>query len=202
LWQQPLSQQPSQALAQQSLAFAQQPLAFAQQPGSQQAFALAQQAASPHALSQQPLSQQPRPPKRRQRFLPQPLSQQPSHALAQQSLAAAQQVFSQHALSQLPNILFSSSKPKLWLQSPTLTTSAPTNMFHFIEQRLLCSEPGQSRSWSSREVEPRHDKRSTGGVESGGESCGSVRGRPCPHAGAGSTCCLSLRLFLKTSCVG
>jgi len=33
-----------------------------------------------------------------------------------------------------------SSNPKLWLQMPTLTTSAPKNMFHFIEQRLLCIE--------------------------------------------------------------
>ena len=30
-----------------------------------------------------------------------------------------------------------SSKPKLWLHRPTLTTSAPKTMFHFIEQRLL-----------------------------------------------------------------
>jgi len=36
-----------------------------------------------------------------------------------------------------PNMRSKSSKPKLWLHKPTLTTSAPKNMFHLIEQRLL-----------------------------------------------------------------
>ncbi|MCL6504267.1 MAG: trigger factor, partial [Pirellulales bacterium] len=39
-----------------------------------------------------------------------------------------------------PNIRFRRSKPKLWLHRPTLTTSAPTNILLFIEQRLLCLE--------------------------------------------------------------
>ena len=36
-----------------------------------------------------------------------------------------------------PSMRSKSSKPKLWLHRPTLTTSAPKTMFHFIEQRLL-----------------------------------------------------------------
>jgi hypothetical protein len=31
-----------------------------------------------------------------------------------------------------PNMRSSSSKPKLWLHRPALTTSAPNTMFHFI----------------------------------------------------------------------
>ncbi|MBI2826613.1 MAG: hypothetical protein HYX69_18220 [Planctomycetia bacterium] len=65
--------------------------------------------------------------------------------------ACSQQLGSQQLLQQLlqppqppcelkPNIRSRSSKPKLWLHRPTLTTSAPKNMFHFIDQRLLCNE--------------------------------------------------------------
>jgi hypothetical protein len=61
--------------------------------------------------------------------------------------AGWQQLVSQHCdWQQLPPraiIRFSRSKPKLWLHRPKLTTSAPTNMFHFIEQRLLCMELGR-----------------------------------------------------------
>ncbi|HET6878808.1 MAG TPA: hypothetical protein VFI31_01485 [Pirellulales bacterium] len=63
--------------------------------------------------------------------------------------AGWQQLVSQHwDWQQLPppprpNIRFSNSKPKLWLHRPKLTTSAPTNMFHFIEQRLLYMELGR-----------------------------------------------------------
>jgi hypothetical protein len=77
-----------------------------------------------------------------------------SHAAAaQQDGSAAQQAGSQplsqpqagsHDWQQLlqpqsfrPNMRSKSSKPKLWLHRPTLTTSAPKTMFHFIEQRLL-----------------------------------------------------------------
>jgi hypothetical protein len=60
---------------------------------------------------------------------------------AAQDGAAAQQVFSQHfGWQQLlqpqqsrPSMRSSNSAPKLWPQRPTLRTSAPTNMFHFIE---------------------------------------------------------------------
>ena len=77
-----------------------------------------------------------------------------SHAAAaQQDGSAAQQAGSQplsqpqagsHDWQQLlqpqsfrPSMRSKSSKPKLWLHRPTLTTSAPKTMFHFIEQRLL-----------------------------------------------------------------
>jgi hypothetical protein len=64
---------------------------------------------------------------------------------ASQAGAAAQQVFSQHfGWQQLlqpqpsrPNMRSSNSAPKLWPHRPTLRTSAPTTMFHFIEQSLL-----------------------------------------------------------------
>jgi hypothetical protein len=42
-----------------------------------------------------------------------------------------------HPQSFRPIMRSRSSKPKLWLHRPTLTTSAPKTMFHFIEQRLL-----------------------------------------------------------------
>jgi hypothetical protein len=72
---------------------------------------------------------------------------------AQQVGSAAQQAGSQplsqpqagsHDWQQLlqpqsfrPSMRSRSSKPKLWLHRPTLTTSAPKTIFHFIEQRLL-----------------------------------------------------------------
>lgn len=37
----------------------------------------------------------------------------------------------------MPNIRSRSSKPKLWVHMPTESTSAPKNIFNFIEQRLL-----------------------------------------------------------------
>jgi len=74
-----------------------------------------------------------------------------SQQLGSQQAAASQQVGSQHAAAsqqlgsqqlgaqQLPqppcpppNIRSSSSKPKLWLHMPALTTSAPIKSFHFI----------------------------------------------------------------------
>jgi hypothetical protein len=62
---------------------------------------------------------------------------------AQQVGSGAQQDDSQQLDWQqppLPSMRFRSSKPKLWLQKLMLTTSAPKNMFHFIEQRLLYRE--------------------------------------------------------------
>jgi hypothetical protein len=58
----------------------------------------------------------------------QPLSQPQDGAFWQQLLQPQ---------SFRPIMRSKSSKPKLWLHRPTLTTSAPKTMFHFIEQRLL-----------------------------------------------------------------
>jgi len=103
------------------------------QPVSQQLLQLlheSQQAGSQQAGSQQAGSQQ----------------------VGSQQAPASQQVgsqheVSQHLVSQQPhprfNIRLRRSNPKLWLQRPMLTTSAPKNMFHFIEQRLLCRELGR-----------------------------------------------------------
>ncbi len=81
------------------------------QPRSQQLGA-SQQAFSAQQLGSQPLSQ----------------PQAGSHDFWQQLLQPQ---------SFRPNMRSKSSKPKLWLHRPTLTTSAPKTMFHFIEQRLL-----------------------------------------------------------------
>jgi hypothetical protein len=76
-----------------------------------------------------------------------------SQQAASQQAGCSQQVGSQQLVSQQdgwqqpplrPNIRVSRSKPKLWLHRPRLTTSAPTNMFHFIEQRLLYMELGRN----------------------------------------------------------
>ncbi|MGH7137419.1 MAG: hypothetical protein ACREHD_16875 [Pirellulales bacterium] len=100
----------------------------------------------------------------RHRFLQQPELQQlcsqqagsqqaGSQQAGSQQAGCSQQVGSQQLVSQhcdwqqlpppRPNIRFSRSKPKLWLHKPKLTTSAPKNMFHFIEQRLLYMELGR-----------------------------------------------------------
>jgi hypothetical protein len=81
-------------------------------------------------------------------------SQQAGSQQAGSQHAGSQQVGSQQLVSQhcdwqqpplfRPSIRFSRSKPKLWLQRPKLTTSAPKNMFHFIEQRLLYMELGRN----------------------------------------------------------
>ncbi|HEV3344224.1 MAG TPA: hypothetical protein VG125_27865 [Pirellulales bacterium] len=84
-------------------------------------------------------------------------SQQAASQAGWQQAGCSQQVASQAGWQQLvsqqdgwqqlpprPNILVSRSKPKLWLHRPKLTTSAPTNMFHFIEQRLLYMELGRN----------------------------------------------------------
>jgi hypothetical protein len=65
---------------------------------------------------------------------------------AQQDGSASQHEASQqllqppHPPEEAPSKRSRSSKPKLWLHKPTLTTSAPKSMFHFIDQRLLCNE--------------------------------------------------------------
>jgi hypothetical protein len=61
------------------------------------------------------------------------------HFLAHPQSAAAPHDFSQQLLQpqSIPSIRSRSSKPKLWLLRLTATRSAPTIMFHFIEQRLL-----------------------------------------------------------------
>ncbi|HWB14686.1 MAG TPA: hypothetical protein VG826_36015 [Pirellulales bacterium] len=140
-----------------------------QQAASQQA-GCSQQAASQHVgwqqLLQQPRSNRPRSlPNRPHLWLQQELqqlgsqqagSQQAgcSQQAASQQAGCSQQVGSQQLVSQQddwqqppllrPNIRVSRSKPKLWLHRPRLTTSAPTNMFHFIEQRLLYMELGRN----------------------------------------------------------
>ncbi len=100
------------------------------QPVSQQLLHESQQAGSQQAGSQQAGAQQ----------------------VGSQQAPASQQVgsqheVSQHLVSQQPhprfNIRLRRSNPKLWLQRPMLTTSAPKNMFHFIEQRLICRELGR-----------------------------------------------------------
>jgi len=93
------------------------------QQGSQQASA--QQAGSQQASAQQLGSQQ--------ASAQQLGSQQGSQQAVSQQLALQQPPLE-------PNIRFRRSKPKLWLHRPTLTTSAPTNILLFIEQRLLCLE--------------------------------------------------------------
>jgi len=72
---------------------------------------------------------------------------QPLGAAAQphDGASAVQHDFSQHFDAQQllqpqqfrPNMSSSSWPPKLWLHKPALRTSAPTIMFHFIEQPLL-----------------------------------------------------------------
>lgn len=148
--------------------------AFSQQLGCSQQPASAPQAASQLGCSQQlwlqhdlqanrPFSRLNRHNRLRQQLLQafsQQLvcSQQAGSALqagsqqacsAQQVGSAWQQVASQHLVSQQPhprpNMRLRRVAPKLWLQRPMLTTSAPTIMFHFIEQRLLCMELGVAR---------------------------------------------------------
>jgi hypothetical protein len=64
-----------------------------------------------------------------------------SQQVGSQHAAASQQLGSQQLGAQQlpqpppcppPNIRSSSSKPKLWLHMPALTTSAPIKSFHFI----------------------------------------------------------------------
>jgi hypothetical protein len=107
-----------------------------------------------------------KPPNKSQRFLVQQVLQGSQHEVSQagcsqqvgsqtgsqqvgagsqQVGAASQQLVSQQLLQPprwWPNILFSSSKPKLWLHRPRLRTIAGSMRFHFIEQHLLCIELG------------------------------------------------------------
>jgi hypothetical protein len=65
-------------------------------------------------------------------------------AAGAQQLGSAQHEGSQQLPQQppRPSIRSSSVAPNVWLHKPALTTSAPKSMFHFIEQHLLCMEPG------------------------------------------------------------
>jgi hypothetical protein len=148
-WQQLSQQGCSQQAASQQAGCSQQ--AASQQAGSQQLWQRGLQQSNspfrpqnrPHRLWQQ-VSQQ----LSQQGFSQQAASQHGfSQQAASQQAGCSQQAASQQAGSQQllqhppqcppPSIRSSSSKPKLWLQSVALTTSAPKNSFHFIEQRLL-----------------------------------------------------------------
>jgi hypothetical protein len=158
----------------QQFAHGSQQLDCSQQAGSQQAGcsqqAASQQVGCWQQLLQQPRSNRPRSRPNRLHLWPQPWLQQLvcsqqagsqqagcSQQAGSQQAGCSQQVASQAGWQQLvsqqdgwqqlpprPNILVSRSKPKLWLHRPRLTTSAPTNMFHFIEQRLLYMELGRN----------------------------------------------------------
>ena len=173
-------------------------LGCSQQAGSQQA-ACSQQAGSAQAGSQQVCSQQLclwQPPNRpfmwpnRPLRCPQPpphesqqegCSQQAGSQQAGSQQAGSQQVGSQQLVSQhcdwqqpplfRPSIRFSRSKPKLWLQRPKLTTSAPKNMFHFIEQRLLYMELGRNACLATRDSLRHHSLNSVGVLPVRGALC-------------------------------
>jgi hypothetical protein len=87
--------------------------------------------------SQQPLPAEPHP------GLQQALPAGPAQVASQQDLPASQHDGWQHELQPPPSMRSSKPAPKLWLQSPALSTSAPKNLVNFIEQRLLCMELGQ-----------------------------------------------------------
>jgi hypothetical protein len=63
-------------------------------------------------------------------------------AAAQQLFSAAQHDVSQQLLLQQPrpSIRSNNVAPNVWLQRPMVATSAPSNMFHFIDRLLLYSE--------------------------------------------------------------
>jgi RND superfamily putative drug exporter len=128
VWQPQLDSQPQLGAAAQQLGAASQVGAAAQQLGAaaQQLGAAAQHVGA--AGAQQ---------------LGSAFAQQDGSAAAQQLGAVSQQLLPQLLQPQpVPSIRSRRVAPKLWLQRPTLTASAPKSMFHFIEQRLLCRELG------------------------------------------------------------
>jgi hypothetical protein len=109
----------------------------------------------PQPLSQQPVSQQPFPAEP-QPGAQQPLPAGPAQVASQQALPASQHDGSQQEDLQQPPPSMRSSRPapKLWLQSPALSTSAPKNLENFIEQRLLCMELRAARRPNVAPMEP------------------------------------------------
>ena len=126
--------------------------------GAQQLFGLASQ--PPH-FERQPQENKPRKPanrsqplrERQQDFFAQHvLGFGAQHRFGRQATLAQQDFgwphgFAQHRarvrlwqpLPFRPSMVSSSSKPKLWVHRPVLSTSAPIKILSFIEQRLLCA---------------------------------------------------------------
>jgi hypothetical protein len=106
-------------------------------------------------------------------------SQQVASQAGWQQLVSQQDAWQQLPLLR-PNILVSRSKPKLWLHRPRLTTSAPTNMFHFIEQRLLYMELGRNACPALASCRPAFPLVfRSGGIGSAAEVFGREGGRSC-----------------------